>query len=272
MEFRYGTWKGVIPIKSDFDPMVQTFDRDIKIYPVADLHIGAAECDMKRWDAFRKQLLSEPDSYITIGGDMLNNTTRSSVSNVFEETMRPREQKRWLAEQLEGIRDRILCVVGGNHEYRSGKDADDAPLYDVCAKLDIEDRYRENAAFLILRMGDKAGDGQRNPTYTMCVTHSTGGGIYTGAAVNRNERFAMMIDGLDILITAHVHKGIVTKPQKLLIDPRNKRVSMRDYTVVSSTAWLDYGSYALRKMLTPASGSIQTLMLARGYKQVTVMW
>lgn len=106
----------------------------------------------------------------------------------------------------------------------------------------------------------------------MCVTHSTGGGIYTGAAVNRNERFAMMIDGLDILITAHVHKGIVTKPQKLVIDAQNKRVSTKDFTVISSTAWMDYGSYALRKMLTPASGTIQTIVLKRGHKQVEVIW
>lgn len=262
----------MIQIKSDFEPMIHQFDRDIKIYPVADLHVGSAEFQEKRWDAFRKQLLSEPESYITINGDMMNNSTRSAVSNGFDDTMRPRDQKRWLADQLADIKHRILCVVGGNHEFRSGKDADDAPLYDVCAKLDIEDKYRENAAFLILRFGDKEANGQRNPTYTMCVIHSTGGGIYTGAAVNRNERFAMMIDGLDILITAHVHKGIVTKPQKIVIDAQNKRVSTKDFTVISSTAWMDYGGYALRKMLTPASGSIQTLLLSRGCKNVSVIW
>lgn len=259
-------------IKSDFEPIIYTFDSDIKIYPVADLHIGAAECNVERWEAFRKKLLAEPNSYITIGGDMMNNATRSSVSDIFQETMRPREQKKWLSEQLADIRDKILCVTPGNHCARSGKDVDDSPLYDVCAKLDIEDKFRESAAFLILRMGNKNANGLRNPTYTICVTHSTGGGIYTGAAVNRNERFAMMIDGLDVLITAHVHKGIVTKPQKLVIDARNKRVSTREFTAISSTAWTDYGGYALRKMLTPASGTAQTIVLKRSYKQVEVVW
>jgi len=256
----------------DFTPIIYKFDRTIKIYPISDLHIGSAECQVKRWEAFKKQLLSEPDSYITIAGDMMNNATRSSVSNIFEETMRPREQKIWLAEQLSDISDHILCVTSGNHENRSVKDADDNPLYDVCCKLNIEHKFRENAAFMIIRMGEKNGNGLNNPTYTACVTHSTGGGIYTGAAVNRNERFGMMIDGLDILITGHVHKGIITKPQKLVFDSNNKKVSFKDFTVVSSTAWLTYGGYALRKMLTPASNTLQTLVLERKYKQATVLW
>jgi predicted phosphodiesterase len=252
--------------------MLYEFQSDIKIYPVADLHYGAAECQVDRWKAFKKQLLTEPNSYITIAGDMVNNGTRTSVTNIFEETCRPSQQKKWLSEQLEDIKDRILCVTGGNHEARSGKDADDNPLYDVCAKLDIEDKFRENAAFLIIRMGEKDGNGRLNPTYTMCVTHSTGGGIYTGAAVNRNERFGMVIDGLDILITGHVHKGIITKPQKIVFDTNNKRVSFKDFTVVSSTSWLEFGGYALRKLLIPASNTIQTLLLHRDRKQAEVMW
>ena len=224
------------------------------------------------WSAFRKRLQCEPDSYIVIDGDMLNNSTRSGVSNPFDETMRPREQKVWLCEQLKGIEDKILAVTGGNHEARSGKDADDAPLYDVCCKLGIEDRYRENAVFMIIRFGDKNGNGAKNPTYTACITHSTGGGIFTGAAVNRNERFGMMIDGLDLLITAHVHKGIVTRPQKLVFDAKNKKVSYKEFVAVSCTSWLEYGGYALRKMLNPASNRLQSVTLHREEKWAEVAW
>ena len=49
------------------------------------------------------------------------------------------------------------------------------------AKLDIEDRYRPNAAFMIIPIGDKQASGLRNPTYTLCALHGKGGGIYTGA-------------------------------------------------------------------------------------------
>ena len=41
----------------------------------------------------------------------MNNATRSSVSNVFDETLRPREQKERLIGFLTPIKDKILCAV-----------------------------------------------------------------------------------------------------------------------------------------------------------------
>lgn len=260
-------------MKSDFDMIVRKLpNKDIKIYPVSDLHIGASEFMYQKWEAFKKQLLSEPDSYITIGGDMMNNATRSSVSNIFEDTMRPADQKKWLARELEPVRDKILCVVSGNHERRSEKDADDNPLYDVCCKLDIEDIFRSNMAFTKIQLGKPNGNGMQNPTYMLGVTHGAGGGIYTGAAVNRNERFGYIIDGLDALIVGHTHKGAITKPQKINIDKFNNRITFKPFVVVSSTSWMQYGGYALQKMLIPASNDIQTLTLKGKEKKIGVAW
>lgn len=261
-------------MKSDFDMIIREFaaNDDLKIYPVGDLHVGAPEFDRREWDAFKKQLLSEPNSYITIGGDMMNNGLKSSVTNVYEETMRPADQKKWVAQELEPIRDKILCVIPGNHENRSGKDADDSPLYDVCCKLDIEDLYRPNMAVVKLRIGDAEGNGLRNPTYTLSVIHGTGGGIYTGATVNRNERFSYYFDGIDALIVGHSHKGAISKPKKVVVDHANNKIRMGKIDVISSTAWLEYGGYALRKMLQPASGGIQTLMLSGDHKESRILW
>lgn len=260
-------------MKSDFELIIKNFDNtDIKIYPVSDLHIGASEFMYDKWTEFKKQILKEPNSYITIGGDMMNNSTRSSVSNIFEETMRPADQKKWLAAELADIKDKILCVVSGNHERRSEKDADDNPLYDICAKLDIEDLYRENMAFLKLSFGNQISNGLKNPTYALAVTHGAGGGIYTGAAVNRNERTGYIIDGLDCFIVGHTHKGAITKPQKIYIDKFNNKVSFKQFVVINSTSWLSYGGYALQKMLLPASNDIQTITLKGTKKRIEVTW
>jgi predicted MPP superfamily phosphohydrolase len=72
-----------VEMQSDFTPMSYNFNEDIKLYAIADLHIGSPECQIERWNGFKKQLLSEPNSRIVIVGDMINNATRSSVSNVF---------------------------------------------------------------------------------------------------------------------------------------------------------------------------------------------
>lgn len=257
---------------SDFELIIHEFPKneDIIIHPISDVHIGALEHNEKEWQRFCDNLLQEKNAYITLGGDLINNATRNSVSNIFEEKYRPSTQKKMMREMLEPLKDRILCAVTGNHERRSMKDADDDPTYDIMAKLDLEHLYRENMAFVKIRLGDFSGSGDRNPTYILAVTHGTGGGIYTGATVNRNERFGYVLDGCDVLIVGHSHKPSVTQPSKIKIDPYNNKVSFKPFKVVSSTSWLDYGGYAAQKMLLPASLAPQTIRLCGNRKHVEV--
>lgn len=257
---------------SDFELIQHHFDHNhnITIVPISDVHLGAAEHMEKEWRLFCENLMKQPYTYITLGGDLINNGTRTSVSNVFEETMRPREQKRVMAEMLAPLKERILCGVPGNHERRSGKDADDDPTYDIMAKLDLEHLYRENMAFLKIQIGDIRGNGGRNPTYVLCVTHGAGGGVLTGAAVNRNERFGYMLDGVDCMISGHNHKPFTTQPGKIKIDPYNNRVSVKPFKVISATSWLEYGGYAARGMLPPATHCLQTLTLCGDHKEMIV--
>lgn len=259
-------------MQNDFDLIKYHFDKndDIEIYPISDVHLGAAEHMDVEWDSFCSHILEKPNAYITLGGDLINNSTRNSVANVFEETMRPREQKKRMAEMLEPIKSRILCAVTGNHERRSAKDADDDPTYDIMCKLDLEDIYRENIAFVKIQIGDVKGTGTANPTYTIVVTHGAGGGMLTGGSVNRNERFGYVIDGMDCLIVGHTHKPFVTQPSKLKIDPFNNKVSLRPFKVVSSTSWLNYGGYAAQKMLIPSSHAIQNVRLCGDHKDIKV--
>jgi len=238
---------------SDMIPVVREFpDRhDIRLYAVSDLHVGAAEWQEQAWTHFRQSILGDPHAYVIIAGDMMNNGIKSSVTNVYEEKMRPREQKARLVEELTPLRDRIVCGVPGNHCQRSAKEVDDDPLYDVFCKLDLEDIYRENGAFCLVRMGKKAADGERNPTYRVAALHGSGGGALMGAYVNKTDRFGMAIDGLDLLVVGHSHKPITWPSGKLVFDPQNNRITIKPFRVVVSTSWLDYAGYALRKMLTP---------------------
>lgn len=258
---------------SDFDMITKHIkgNNDIVIYPISDLHVGAKEFMPKKWRAFKEKIKNEPNSYIVLNGDLINNATRSSVSNVYEETMRPGEQKKWVADELKDIKDKIIAVVSGNHERRN-KDVDDDPTYDICAKLDIEDIYRQNAAFVKIQLGDIKGAGSKNPTYTLCLTHGAGGGVMTGGSVNRNERFGYIIDGLDCLIVGHVHKGFITKPQKINIDCHNNKIAFKQFVSISCTSWLEYGGYALQKMLTPASNDIQKIKLCGNKKEISTIW
>lgn len=259
---------------SDFSVIVKRFDSAIKVACVSDVHYGALEHMKHEWDSFIQKVLADPDLYLILDGDLINNNTRSSVGSPWDDTVRPREQKKHMVEYLKPIKDRILCCVSGNHERRSLKDADDDPTYDIMAKLDLEDVYRQNAAFMKIQLGsEKAFENRHNTAYTFAVTHGAGGGIYTGATVNRNERWGNVIDGLDCLIVGHTHKGTVSRPSKIVFNPYNNKVTMKEYLVVSCVAWQNYGEYALQKMLLPATtGNPQILHLSDKEKYIEVRW
>ena len=242
----------------DFDLIRHTFPNDkcVDVYPIADVHLGAIEHAKTEWEAFIKKAEAE-NAYLILAGDLLNNNVRGvRFANPFDETMRPREAKRRMVEYLEPLKDRILCVTSGNHEQRTLRDSDQDLTYDICCKLGIEDYYRENVCFMAISVSERKTYDKTKPevTYTFCVTHGDFSGALTGGMVNRNERFGGIIEGLDCLVTAHAHKGAVTKPSKIVIDTRANVVSVKHYVAISCVSWLNYGGYAARKMLTPAQG------------------
>lgn len=261
---------------NDFDMVVHHFNEPITIFPISDVHYGALEHKQKEWSDFCKMIEQTPNAYIILGGDLINNNVRTcGFINPYDELVRPREQKKQMVEFLAPIKDRILCAVSGNHEARSMKDDDIDITYDIMAKLDIEDIYRENICFMKVALGHRKDDDTPVQSYTFAITHGAGGGIYTGATVNRNERFGNVIDGLDCLIVGHTHKGTVTKPSKIVIDRKNNKVTMSHYTVISMTSWLNYGGYAMKKMLLPANVADPQkikLTMNKKHKKIEVVW
>lgn len=220
---------------------------------------------------FIDMVKNDPSAYLILAGDLINNATKSSVSNCFDDIYRPSEQKKMMAKILEPVTDRILCAIPGNHEDRSGKDVDDDPVYDIMAKLDIEDRYRKNLAVVKIRMGDnRTRNGHYNPTYILAVTHGNGGGILTGSGVNKAERFGYAFDGVDAIITGHTHKPLNTTPSKLKINPQRNVVREVPFDVIVATSWLKYSGYAAKKMLNPTSHVLQKITLCGTKKEIEI--
>ena len=263
-------------MRSDFEIISKRFASDVKLIPVADVHFGAINHQRDEWKRFCSMVEKE-DVQLILAGDLINNNTRSSVGSPFDDFIRPKEQKREMVEMLKPIADKILCIIPGNHERRSQKDADDDPAYDIAAKLDLEDIYRQDAAFLSVKIGERnIGTHRRNVprvSYNIVVTHGSGGGIYTGATVNRNERWGNVIDGVDLLIVGHTHKGTVTRPAKMIFDSRCDHVYMREYVVISCVAWQAYSGYAAQKMLLPSqTARPQIVYLGGKERNIEVHW
>lgn len=249
---------------------------DITVIPISDVHLGSPECREEEFRQFIASVAETPNVYLTLGGDLIDNGTRSSVTNPFRATIPPHLQKREMSNILAPVRDRILCLVPGNHELRSGKDADDCPLYDIACKLDLEHLYREDIAFLKIQLGIKENSKgnkpapEQHPTYVLVVSHGNGGGMLPGSAVNRGQRFGYVFDGMDLLVLGHTHVPYNIKYEKVRIDTRNNTVSEEAFRVLCATSWLEYGGYAVRKGLNPAAFAEQTCILSGKEKKIRI--
>ena len=65
----------------------------IHIYPCADIHIGAAEFDERLFKTWVQTVQDDPYGYVAFAGDLMNFGVKTSKTNVYEETMRPAQQK-----------------------------------------------------------------------------------------------------------------------------------------------------------------------------------
>lgn len=245
---------------------------DIEIWPLFDGHFGAEEHNAEAWHQVLKTILSRENAYCLIGGDLINNATRSGVSDIFREQYSPSIQKQMMAEMLKPLAEKgkILCGTSGNHCRRSQRDCDDNPLYDIFAKLNCEHLYRENIAFVRVKMGDYKGAGQKNPTYILAVTHGSGGGSKYASMVNKTVEYGSSIDGCDVLVVGHSHKPFVAPPAKISVDPQHGIATIKPFYVVVASAWMDYGGYAVQKMLPPASIKPQVIRLYGKKKKIEV--
>ena len=242
---------------------------EVTIYPLADVHLGAEGAEVQAFYALVNQIAKEPNSYVTLQGDLIDNGTRNSVTNIFRATMPPSQQKREMAKALEPIRDKILCILPGNHCRRSSKEADNDPCYDIAAKLDLEDRYRESIAFVRVALGrrtaGKVRDGKPH-VYILACLHGAGGGALPGSTVNKADRFMQAMDGVDVFIHGHSHKPYALRGSKLVVDTSNKRVTRRPTLTMCAGSWLGYVGYPVEKMLTPTAEAGANKLLLCGSK------
>lgn len=223
--------------------------RTIKVWAIADVHIGAREADIPGFTGFLRRVEDDLDSFIVLVGDIINNGLKDSLTNVYEEILPPSLQIDKAVELLEPVADRILGAVGGNHEARSRKAVDMDPMHTIMVRLGIGHLYRANMAFLriILERGNTKS------RHALLLVH--------GKTANKKRRFAYSVEGVDAIISGHTHDGLVEKPARLVFNSQNV-VSIQPLVSLTATSWLDYGGYAAAGLFEPkATGCPQCLEL-----------
>lgn len=227
------------------------------IYPLADLHIGDPNCDMQAVQRLIKRITDDPYGLVILNGDLLNTAVRTGVSDVYGETLKPVDQIVELVTLLTPIKDRIIGVDTGNHEWRVYKNDGVDIMRLVCRELCIEDRYNPNGVLIFLRFGTAEKSHRHMDTnprrlFTIYATHGSGGGRKEGAKAIRLADMACIVDA-DIYLHSHTHLPMIMRETYHRPSASNSSVQLVDKLFVNTAAALDYGGYGQAQEYKPNS-------------------
>ena len=225
------------------------------IHLFADLHIGDKHCDKELIKRRIEAVKNNPNALCILNGDIMNNATKTSVSDSYSEEIPPMEQLETFVNLFEPIKDKILAITQGNHENRTYiKEGID--LTAVAAKqLGLIDKYSKTGAVIFLKIGEHRLDsnGKKVPlVYSFYTIHGSGGGRKEGAKAIRLADMASIID-VDCYIHSHTHLPMTMKQAFYRTDMSNGTVKMVDKLFVNTSAQLDYGGYGEAFEFKPSS-------------------
>lgn len=201
-------------------------ENDEFIFTLSDLHIGHGSKEyVKDIVDFIKSI---PNSKVIIGGDVVNNTTKSSKGDVLEEYATGQEQILLAVELLKPIKDKIICIIdSGNHEDRTMKECYISITQMIATLLEIPDKYVKDFAIGYLDIGDN--------TY-----------IYGNLHKHRKNKDYYAYMNTDILIFEHTHELSYQEFPILYHNKYTKKTSVRTNYVINNGSTMAFPSYAKR--------------------------
>lgn len=242
----------------------------VELHVLSDLHLGDRNCSYKDIMNRVKEIESNPNAYVILNGDLINNATTQSISDTYSESASPMEQLKQATALFKPIKDKILAITSGNHENRTYR-TDGIDLTEIMAReLGVGERYAPESVTLFLRLGDKVGKTHKGQQicYTLFITHGSGGGRREGGKVNRLVDLASIVD-VDIYIHSHTHLPAVLKQAFYRADAKNSSIAKVDKMFVNTNAWLNYGGYGEGHGFKPASIQSPVIYLDGSRKNFT---
>lgn len=252
------------PIKIDLPKDLKS----IELIDIADLHIGDMMSDWEYIQELLKYVKDTPNCYCILGGDLMDTAISASIGDTYGANVQPMHQLEMCVKLFEPIKDKILCVLHGNHENRVYK-SDGLDMTQIfCNQLGIGERYSATTALLFISFGNDRHHA-RKETYIVYATHGNGGGRKEGGKINRLVDLAEIVDA-DLYFCGHTHLPATLKTGFYRAAPNAGSVNMVTHTFVNTAAALNYGGYGDVQGYKPSCKDYPIAVLSGERKKITV--
>lgn len=218
----------------------------------ADVHVGARGFLEKRFLKDLKESLTNEGRYVVLNGDLFNSEMRDAKhGGIYEEVKTLDECLDWWQEALEGHQDKLLAVIGGNHDRRAWDRAGIDPVRQLVSRLRIADRYMKDGGYVSTSHGVAADSRQRDGSPRPLVYR----GFYShGTGSTPNSTNAQRVtDGFDADYYAlgHTHTPLVTSGLRFKLNPQTDTVCESRWVLGVGGSYLEYDGYALERRYRP---------------------
>src|SRR6185437_5339647 len=223
-QMKYVTWK--------FDP---TVFRSIQLMHITDVQYGHIECQVNKFIEYRDWVLSAPNRFVLLGGDMIDSTTVMSPGSPWENICDPQGQVYKFCELIAPMRHRILGYVSGNHERRGVKTFGD--LGCLIATL-MRIPWSAGRQLIDINYGTWK-------PFTVDIWHGRGAAQTKGAKVMMLFKYMNDHPGSHLYLVGHLHDCFVIPCVREIRLHQKNSIKLEKYYGGMSSSFLSYfGTYA----------------------------
>jgi len=225
---------------------------EILLIGLGDVHYGSRDCDIEKFEKMVKWIKGKENARVIIMGDMLDIALKDSVGGgTFDNTCTPEEQMDYMLTTLEPIKNKIWCMLSGNHgeriRERTSIDTDKI----MARALGIP--YAEHGTTFI-----KAKIGNIN--YVIYAAHGNTCSLSPAGKLNACLKMGNYIDA-DIYMMGHVHELMSHSTEYFKINIKDKMVEKDKRYYIITGHFLKYGGYAEQKGYAPGKAGVAKILL-----------
>ena len=198
----------------------------VNIIAIGDFHIGSTSFDRKFFKEMLKTIKDLPRKRIYLTGDLLEVGSKNVGDSAFQQECTVDEQREYLINNIEPLKEDIVGYCMGNHEYRLNKEFGFNIVKDICRELDIQ-YYNQNLDTFKINDFD----------FSVYTRHGKGSSQRKHLAIGKMEK-EMQDIWADLYIQGHTHRLLFWNQLKRFPNGY-KRVYY-----AHSGSFLKYGSYA----------------------------
>ena len=227
-------------MNNDLDLIVKKYPQNwdkLRVYAMGDVHVGSAEFNERAIKAKIQRIADDPCGVFVLCGDVADFGLKNSKSNVYQQTMNPKQQIEYVYDLFKPIAHKLSACVPGNHEERITREVGTCPLYDLCVRWGVPEVYRENVAITKYLFGKRNSTQQH--TFIGITTH--------GTTRNKHKKFINCFDGADFAVSGHTHTPEYSPHGRIRVDRIHGTALHVPFKEIVVDANMSVGGYGVKK-------------------------